>query len=237
LWTECRNADSMWYFREDAFYWNERYLGRDFVNESGPLSTLGYQHRRGIERYRLELFGGSMGYNGAAQYDDGTTEAYHQSHGTDYLGCRAEYDLLIEPDIWSRIRLVFGIGTRFWFRDLHDAVTPSGNDVGGYQETWWTFYPYIGLESKESSEPGPKLFGSVRIGATPLTYQHATYFDTTLYPRCGIDVQMELGVRFEQFSVSAYLEEMTWGESAVVRDSLQPASRMLTIGGKLGYSF
>ena len=34
----------------------ERAVGRaDFVNEYGPLSTLGYQHRSGIERFRFEI--------------------------------------------------------------------------------------------------------------------------------------------------------------------------------------
>ena len=157
--TERPRMDSMWYFRQEAFSWNE-HPGTPYkdVNEYGPLSTLGYQHRHNVERYRLELFGGTMAYDGTAQYDDNTEEPYHKSDGTNYLGCRTEYDLLIEPTWWTSYRFLLGVGTRFWFRNIHDAVTPSGNDVTGYQETWWTFYPYIGLESKESSEPGPKLF-------------------------------------------------------------------------------
>ena len=226
-----------WYFRLDSFYWNERIDGVDFVTEYGPLSTLGYVRRSGVERFRLELFGGTVAYDGAAQFENLPDEPYHESFGTNYLGFRGEYDLLIEPAAWTRARAFVGLGTRFWIRDLRDAVTPSGADVFGYQETWWTFYPYIGLETKDSAEPGAKLFGSVRFGLTPLTYQHASYFDTVVYPRCGVTGQMELGVRFQRFSVSTYLEAMTWGESAVVRGGFQPESRMLTLGGKLGYSF
>ena len=84
----------------------------------------------------------------------------------------------------------------------------------------------------------------MRVGATPLTYHYATYFDTTTYPRCGITGQLEVGVRFQQFSLSAYMEAMTWGESAEVpmpywpgHYSYQPASRMLTIGGQISYAF
>jgi hypothetical protein len=237
-----RPFESTWYFRQDAFSWNERVGGTDFVNEYGPLSTLGYLRRTGVERFRFELFGGTVAYDGGAMYDDGTVEPYHQSNGTDYLGLRAEYDLLIEPAAWSRVRLLLGIGTRFWFRDLQDAVTPSGNPVAGYQETWWTFYPYLGLETKDSPDPGPQLFASARIGITPLTYQYATYFDSTAWPRCGLTGRIELGVRFQRFSLSAVAEAMTWSESAVVQDaygdgSLQPASRMLTIGAQIGYTF
>jgi len=242
-----RLIESTWYFRQEAFFWNERSDGSDFVNESGPLSTLGYLHRNGFERFRMELFGGTMAYDGGAQYDDGTYEPYHQSNGTNYLGVRGEYDLLIEPACWRRVRAFVGVGTRFWIRDLHDAVLPSGDEVEGYQEYWWTFYPYVGLETKESDEPGWKFFGSVRFGLTPLTYQDAsgsvglyvnTGFDPApLYPKCGVTGKMELGVRFQRFCASAYLEAMTWGESAVVRDSFQPESRMLTLGGQLGYTF
>jgi hypothetical protein len=235
---------STWYFRQEAFFWNERSDGRDFVNERGPLSTLGYVHRNRFERFRMELFGGTVAYDGGAQFDDNTYEPYHQSNGTNYLGVRAEYDLLIEPACWSRLRAFAGVGTRFWIRDLNDAVTPSGAPVTGYQEDWWTFYPYVGLETKESDEPGWKFFGSARFGLTPLTFQSINFpvpdyycVNTTLYPKCGVTGKMELGVRFQRLAVSAYLEGFTWGESAVARGSLQPASRMLTIGGQLGYTF
>lgn len=230
-------VESTWYFRQDSFYWNERIGSRDFVNEYGPLSTLGYVRRNGFERFRMELFGGTVAYDGGAQYEDGSYEPYHQSNGTNYLGVRGEYDLLIEPTSWSRMRLVVGVGTRFWVRDLRDAVTPSGSEVSGYQENWWTFYPYVGIETKESTEPGWHFFSSARFGLTPLTYQRISYFETTLWPQCGLTAQMELGVRFQKCSVSAYLETMTWGESPVVRECYQPESRMLTIGGKLSYTF
>jgi hypothetical protein len=236
---------STWYFRQEAFYWNERLDGHDFVNEYGPLSTLGYARRNRHERFRFELFGGTVAYDGGAQYWDGSYEPYHQSNGTNYLGLRGEYELLIEPACCPRVRAFAGVGTRFWIRDLRDAVTPSGNFVGGYQETWWTFYPYLGLETRDSEEPGWKFFGSMRFGLTPLTYQYVAFpvpdptfaVNTALYPRCGLTGQLELGVRFQKCSVSAYIETMTWGESAESRNSLQPESRMLTLGGKLAYTF
>jgi hypothetical protein len=232
-----RVIQSTWYFRQEAFFWNEHSDGQDFVNEYGPLSTLGYLHRSGFERFRVELFGGTVAYDGGAQYPDGSYEPYHDSNGTNYLGGRIEYDLLIEPACWSYVRAFVGVGTRFWIRDLHDSVTPSGGDVAGYQESWLTFYPYIGLETKESDEPGWHLFGSARVGFTPLTYQYASYYDTALYPKCGVTVKGEFGIRFQRFAASAYAEVMTWGESAVVRDSFQPNSRMVTIGGQVGYTF
>ena len=103
----------------------------------------------------------------------------------------------------------------------------------------------MGVETEETSdEPGLQFFGSARVGATPLTVQYATMLDSNylragnvVYPRCGMTGQMELGVRYQKFSASAFLEGFTWGESAIVGDSYQPASRMLTLGGKVGYTF
>ena len=240
-------AQSTWYYRLDSFSWNERVGGVDVVNEHGPLSTLGYERRSGVERFRIELFGGTMAYDGSAQITDPNTnqtwdEPYHQSFGTNYLGCRGEYELLIEPAFWSRARFFVGVGTRFWIRDLQNDTLSDGTQVDGYQETWWTFYPYVGLETKDSDEPGLKFFGSARIGATPLTYQYADCCDTTAWPRCGITGQLEAGVRYQRFSLSAFAEIMTWGASAVVGNddygySFQPDSRMMTLGGKLSYTF
>ena len=82
-------TESTWYFRQEAFRWNERVDGMDFVNEYGPLSTVGYSHRRGADDFRLELFGGTVAYDGGTMFDDGSYEPYHQSNGTDYLGCAA----------------------------------------------------------------------------------------------------------------------------------------------------
>lgn len=70
--TAERPIESTWYFRQEAFHWNERSDGQDFVNEYGPLSTVGYLHRNGCERFRVELFGGTMAYDGGT---NPTTEA------------------------------------------------------------------------------------------------------------------------------------------------------------------
>ncbi len=241
-----RTIESTWYFREESFHWNERMGGTEFVNEYGPLSTLGYQHRSGIERFRFEIFGGTEAYYGAAQFDDGTSEPYNESNGTNYVGLRGEYEILFEPTAWPQIRFMLGLGTRFWLRDLQDATTPDGTYVTGYEETWWTIYPYIGVETRESNEPGVHFYGLARVGATVFTYQYADsidlnyyplYSDTVLNPRCGVTAQLQLGVHFQKFSLVAFSEIMTWAESAEVRGSLQPASCMTTIGAQFGYTF
>ncbi len=100
---------------KDAFYWNERVGSQDFVNEYGPLTTLGYfgaQPHRAVPNGTVR---GTVAYDGGAQFDDGSYEPYSR-FVRDELPRRArrEYDLLIEPPTWSRARMFVGIGTRFW---------------------------------------------------------------------------------------------------------------------------
>lgn len=228
-------VESTWYTREEYFHWREKFGGEDFVNEYGLLLTLGYQRRVGPERYRAELFGGTMHYDGGAQFDDGTSEPLESKTG--YLGLRGEYDFLIEPDWLPKTSLLIGLGTRFWFRDLRDGVTESGVPVVGYQEMWWTIYPYLGLETRRVVAQGPELFVSSRIGCTAMTYEHATFFDAVLYPKTGLTGQLEAGFRGQHFFCSAISEVFAWRQSAIARGALQPESTLFTVGLRAGVNF
>ena len=228
--------ESTWYTRIDYFHWNERVDGQDFVNEDGALFTLGRVRRVGPERFRFELFGGSIGYSGGVQYDDGSTEPL-SSH-TNYLGLRGECDLVYDPDWWPSTSLFVGVGSRFWFRDLPDAYTASGTFVWGYQETWWTIYPYLGLETRRQMHSGDiEWFASGRIGSTAITYEHVSFDDVVLYPRAGLSGQCEVGLRGPHLFLSAFSEAMMWRDSGIVRDVMQPRSRMVTVGLRAGISF
>jgi hypothetical protein len=230
-----RFTESAWYTKVDYFHWNERYQGSDLVNEDGAFYTLGYEHRYGHERVRVELFGGDVHYDGGVEYPDGSTEPL-SSH-TNYIGSKVEYDFLFEPDITPDLAFVAGIGSRFWFRDLPDDVTASGNYVTGYQETWWTIYPYIGLEKRRDLLAAFEFFASIRLGVTAFTYQDVSFDDTRLYPRPGATTNLEVGIRSPHFLLSLELEELSWAKSAVNRDVLQPASDLFTIGLKSGITF
>ncbi len=230
-----RKSESDVYVRFDYFHWNENIDGQDFVNENGLLSTFGYLHRYGNERVRGELFGGQVGYSGGVQYDDGTTEPL-ESH-TNYIGFRGELEFLFEPDWAPPVTFFAGIGSRFWFRDLPDDVDSSGDLVQGYQETWWSIYPYVGLEKKRDLDDGMEFYGSGRFGLTPFTYQHVSLDDTILYPKLGITGQVECGIRGKHGLLGGYFDATTWHESAIVRGSLQPNSKMLLLGLRTGFTF
>ncbi|HEX3725583.1 MAG TPA: hypothetical protein VHV08_05045 [Pirellulales bacterium] len=230
-----RLVEGTWYTRIDYFHWNERIDGSNFVREDGPLWTLGYQRRIGPERFRAELFGSKVHYSSGIQFDDGTVEPL--SSMTDYLGLRAEYELMYEPVAWPHLSVFGGIGTRFWIRNLPDIITDMGDFVRGYQETWWTFYPYMGLERRRTLTPDVEFYARGRIGVMAFTYEHLTIDQVTLFPRPGITGQLEAGIRGPRLFLSAYFEAFQWQQSAVVRDWLQPNSRMFVVGLKTGFSF
>ncbi|HZZ27549.1 MAG TPA: hypothetical protein VFE46_06030 [Pirellulales bacterium] len=225
-----------WYTRIDYFHWNERIDGADFVNESGPLFTLGYERRVNRERFRAEFFGSQVQSSSEIDLGGGILDPLH-AH-TNYLGLRAEYELLFEPQTLPELDFFLGLGTRFWIRDLPDAFTDGGLFVMGYQETWWTIYPYFGMETRQLPQPDLQWYGRGRIGLTAVTYQNLNVDPAvTLYPLPGIEAQAEGGLRGQRLFVGAYFEALSWSQSAVVRGWYQPTSRMFTVGVKTGVSF
>lgn len=227
--------ESTWYTRVDYFHWNERFFGQDVVNESGPLVTLGYQRRFDHERFRAELFGGSVDYSGGAFDNSGNVEPLDDI--TNYVGVRAEYDLLLEPETLENVTFFVGIGTRIWNRDLPETVTDSGALVDATQEDWFTFYPYLGIERRRIKHAGPEAYWMARIGFTALTLERSTDNNAAIYPKAGITAQLEGGVRGKHFFASAFSEVMCWNQSSVAAGWLQPASTMVTVGLRTGSNF
>jgi len=227
--------ESTWYTRVDYFHWNERFFGQDVVNESGPLVTLGYQRRFDHERVRAELFGGSVDYSGGAVDESGNVEPLDNI--TNYVGVRAEYDLLLEPETLENVSFFVGIGTRIWNRDLPETVTGSGALVGATQEDWFTFYPYLGIERRRIKHAGLEAYWMARIGFTALTLERSTLNDAAIYPKPGVTAQLEGGVRGKHFFASAFSEVMYWNQSSVSAGWLQPASTMVTVGLRTGTNF
>ncbi len=229
------NVQSSWYARVDYMHWNERVGGSDFVNENGTLFTLGYTKQIGIERFRAEFFGGDVHYDGFGQFDSGMERLVSN---TGYLGVRGEYEMVMAPAAWEgRAAFLMGIGSRLWVRDLHDGTSDLGNPVSGYQETWWTTYPFVGFETHRPIGAESQWYTQWRCGMTAITYQYATIMDRPLWPKMGAFANAEIGLRGQRFFISARTEIMTWEESSQVQDSFQPRSLLLTVGGRFGIYF
>ena len=198
-----------WYTRVDYFHWNERDSGVDLVNESGPLITVGYSRRVGCQRFRIEGFGGNVQYKGSLQDDDGSVEG--DTLTTRYLGGRVEYEYLVEPPLWNEVTFFMGVGTRFWLRDLRDSVGDLGTQSYGYMEQWLTIYPYLGMEVKRAVTDRVELYSNMcAVGTTVVTFNHALIMDEPVWPKTGFTAQVEMGLRGQTLSLSAYYEVMTW---------------------------
>jgi hypothetical protein len=125
-----------------------------------------------------------------------------------------------------------------WVRDLPNAFTLDGGFVLGYQETWWTIYPYIGLESKPDRQAEIEWYGRSRIGLSALTLESVDVTPAViLYPRSGMTGQAEGGLRGQRLFAGAFFEFLGWSQSGVKRYTLQPDSKMLTVGLKTGVHF
>ena len=181
-----RVIESTWYTKIEYFHWNEQIGGQDFVNESGPLFTLGYQRRVGCERFRAEVFGSQVDYSGG--YFDNNNNFQPLDSVTNYLGVRGEYDLLFEPETIPDIDFFVGVGTRIWNRDLPETVFTVAT-----QEDWFTFYPYVGIERRRKLHTDIEFFWMARVGFTAVTLEHSTDNTAALYPKIGVTAQLEGG--------------------------------------------
>jgi hypothetical protein len=245
-----RYPESNWYARMDYYHCGMQLpQGTGDTCESGALYTLGFAKDVGHERFRLEFFGGDMHY----RYDD--TSVGLATSNTNYLGARGEYEYhwimeCIDTHGAPQWEFFAGIGTRVWVNNIQELTFQSGQTANGWDETWWTIYPYIGLEKKWLLHNGCEIFSSGRIGFTLWTYEHASTDDMpALYPNPNITAQIEVGVRRNAISVSAYFEAMTWQRSDAeyrVLSSPPPgstnywaygATQMFTTGLKLTLSY
>ena len=120
---------------------------------------------------------------------------------------------------------------------MHDGTTPDGTPVYGYEETWWTFYPYLGAETHLPVPGNWTCTPKSRVGATVLTYDYATIGDRPMWPTPGIVANVEIGLRCTHFFAALRGEMMRWEDSSVVQGAYQPRSTMYTVGGRLGFMF
>ncbi len=136
-----------------------------------------------------------------------------------------------------RLEFLAGFGSRFWIRDLHDGTADDGSPVFGYQEDWWTFYPYLGLQTNSALGSGLEFYTESRVGATVLTYDFASIGDRPMWPTPSVMANAEIGLRGARFYAAVRAEVMRWEDSPIVQDAYQPRSTMYTVGGRLGVMF
>lgn len=227
------SAKNNLYVRVDYFDWRESEFSIRLLEETGPLVNLGYLRRTDAARFRAEFFGGAIHYDGATWDGEPITAT------SDYLGFRVQYDLLVPLACDPHTAFTLGLGTRLWNRNLHDGQTILGDPVYGYDETWWSVYPVVGLETRRPLGATTELVASATLGWTGFTYQWISEFDASLYPKMGPMAQAEIGLQGPRLSIAASIEWMQWYASGFsgTPQVYQPESRMFTIGLSGGYRF
>lgn len=232
-----RPLDQSWYGRFDYYSWKEQlHTNTNSTDEHGTLYTVGYVRASGAKRVRVEFFTGTMAYTpGDLPRSDGLLDTTSRQ-----VGVRTEFELLWDWNTGcSTIQFFSGLGARFWVRDIQDEQLASGGWLSGYQDNWFTLYPYIGMERKWEIDPCMDAFFSCRIGATAYTRESIPEFDgLVLNPQACMTGQVEFGLRYEEhLFFSVYFDAMTWARSPWVDGNYQPKTQMYTTGLKLGLSF
>lgn len=247
--------ESSWYTQVDYFRWSEPRDGNDETTECGTLSTLGYVRRLGSERFRAELFGGNMLRSDSiwvtyTNFLDGSTRTVLERENgiASHFGGRGEYEYLwnVGMEGCPPVTLFAGIGTRIWNDSFFNRVTVVGDEFDSYSQAWWTIYPYVGVERKRGFPNGSEVFASGRIGATAVTFTRRGLPDRpAYYPAPGITGQLECGLRYKYFFLSANFEAMTWQTSSGEHIHNDPAKQlyvwsttyMYTTGLKFGLTY
>jgi hypothetical protein len=232
-WTQ-HPVETVCYAGFDYSNWEEPKGGFSSpANEFGALFTVGIQRTSGPARLRFELFEGDMNFNGSVYPYD-----FPMNSQSKILGFRTEFELLRDANCfgWQDVVAYAGIGTRFWIRDIQAGFAPlMGGWLTGCQETWWTLYPYMGLEKTWHIDTGGDVFASGRLGCTSFTYEcNSEFGPQSFFPAPGLTGQVECGFRYEGLLCSVYFEGMGWGPSATVHTMSERSATMFETGLKLG---
>ena len=231
-----RLVESSWYTRVDYFHWNERYHSNNIADESGPLYTLGYTRTGGDMRFRAEIFGGVATYRGFGEESNGTFLPVNGQ--TTYFGGRGEIDFFCNMRNHPCTLFFFGLGVRCWDRQLPSA-TVNGINFQGYTETWFTFYPYVGLETRYDPAKLWQFYGRTRIGVTAWNFNDAAAGGGRRNALSASRRERALGRRraLNQWLITGYLETFGWARSGSHDGYLQPQSTMITVGVKAGWIY
>jgi hypothetical protein len=225
------------------FKWTEMVDGSTFVKERGAQYGAGIMIRGNLNKtltaqLKGEFFAGDVDYDGAIQYSDGSTTPFIGKTG--YFGARMGLDLGRQFSLKNKtsIEPFFGLGYRWWQRELPSGKDVQGMEVPGYIEEWNTLYGRFGVRTGYSVRSRTKLYLELG-GRGPLNnnYRLSNIADTgAMLLKSGkqLSVFGEIGARIGRFQMGFYYEGFRFSKSAIVEDSYQPQSDLNIFGLKLG---
>ncbi|KAF0220347.1 MAG: hypothetical protein FD174_1248 [Geobacteraceae bacterium] len=242
------------------FTWEEfKDDGSRILKESGPLFGAGAAGRVDLYektlmlKFKGELFGGQVDYDGQTQQDpDPTVSELPVKTDAWYFGAKAEADLgwrfLVEK---VSIEPFAGLGYRWWLRDIQGSTaldnTPQQNlvQVGGAKEIWQTLYTRFGARVDYLISDDWKVFWEAGAKYPVLNRNTAEVSgsgDVTVRPELEWSAFAEAGFKYKQFRPSFFYEGFRFSRSPSVPIGggaavFQPKSESDIFGVSLGWAF
>jgi hypothetical protein len=240
-----------------SFTWREFGDTGQVLKESGPLYGVGFTNLHEFDNHltlkpRIEIFGGSVDYNGQAC--DVLGNCLPADTTTHYFGTKLEMDMGFRagrPDAFT-IEPFLGLGFRFWYRSIDDSYLADGSYAVGYTEDWSTVYGRAGLRAQQHLSPKNLLFAEVGVKlpidtTNYINDENVSYSSITLHPVGEPSLFAEAGVKLNMFQISAFYDSMRFKQSDTVYQYdpyygaligyWQPKSESETIGIRAGVAF
>jgi hypothetical protein len=233
----------------EYFTWREFTPDGREVKEDGPIFgvggavKLGLLQRRLTLKSKLEVFGGAVRYDGFSQLPTGTTVVNTPSKtDTVYVGVKVEEDAGIRiPFDKAAIEPLFGLGYRWWRRDIQRTKDFAGKPVGETVENWQSLYMRLGARADYQFSPDVRLFaeGGAKY---PLLNRNHTDAGVTVDPGGAWSAFAELGLQYGWFRPSFFYEGFRFARSPGVPVGggffvLQPESKSDLFGLNIGFAF
>ncbi|WP_243373221.1 hypothetical protein [Geotalea sp. SG265] len=241
------------YLAPHYFQWEEFHQGEKLLREQGWLMGAGGTARVNLLKAeagslmatgRAELFGGIVDYDGQTQGPDNLPV----KTDVNYFGTREDVDLgwRISQQKLS-VEPFFGLGARWWLRDLDDSTTVNRSGVpvmvNGYTEDWRSFYLRLGGRFDVVLTDDWRLFaeGGAKY---PFYTENAVEIsgdDVTIKPDGRWSGFAEVGARYNKLKLSLFYEGFRYDQSpGVVVGTFryfQPISKSDIFGLRFGWAF
>ena len=246
----CAQVEELYFYPyAEYFKWRENTPDGREVKEDGPVFGLGGAMKLGLLENRLtlksklEVFGGAAKYDGFSQTLTGTTVVINRSEtDTVYVGVKVEEDAGIRiPFENGSIEPLFGLGYRWWRRDIQSTTDFAGNPVGETIENWHSLYMRLGARADYRFSPDFRLFaeGGAKY---PLLNRNQADIGVTVDPGGAWWAFAELGLQYGAFRPSIFYEGFRFDRSPNVPVGggffvFQPESKSDLVGLSIGYAF
>lgn len=233
------------YFAGQYFTWKEYFAGRRLLKESGPLFSggvlLGVATDSSLTfKFKEELFGGKVGYDGETQ----APQSVPVKTDVIYFGTNQQFDLGYRVGS-GRLQLepFGGVGYRWWLRALQDATASTGK-VAGYTEWWQSWSARMGARGRYRASSGVSVFaegGAKYPFYTTNSVDFAGSGRSTFEPGGQWSGFAETGVTYRHLKLAFYYEGFRFSQSPDKlvggKHYFQPDSSSDLLGMRIGWAF